>query len=340
MLLSIIIPLYNNEAYLEDCLESILAQQLKEDDYEVIIVDDGSTDQGLEIAESYKEKIKQFTLLQQKNQGNGIARENGLKHAKGAYIYFLDSDDYLLSNALGPLLKLAVNENLDLLRFDAKKTYNSFDPDEKFKFFDTKKNFEIITGLQFLAQNFYGPEVWHYFVKKEILTKNDIKFVKDHYIQDSFYTPLVYLHSKRTIDTRLDVYRYRQNVHSVTKKKTDAHIKRYNKSIAYGIERIHEIRKSIPKNKPFAEEADRMLRIKQQWYCSLYIIRFARSSNKTNILNKELKKLKALCAFPLNDLKEGPYDSIKYNVMRMVFNHQILRNIFILIYRKYYQIAK
>ncbi len=340
MLLTIIIPLYNTEAFIKDCLDSILAQQLSVEEYEVIVVDDGSTDKGPEIVANYTSKYKNFTLIKQANQGNGIARETGLKKAKGEYIYFFDSDDYVLSNTLKPLLHIATRENVDILRFNARSTPNSFDINEKPKYFAAEQHFNTITGLEFLATKFYGPEVWYYFIKKDLLTKYNIRFVKDHYIQDSFYTPLVYIHAKRTIDTNFDVYRYRQNTQSVTRKKTDAHIKKYNESIAYGIERINEIRNAIPANEPFAKESNKMLNIKQQWYCVLYIIRFARSSNKTKLLNDKLKKMKTFGAFPLINLNEGPYKTLQYKIITKVFNNKLLRNIFVLAYRKYYQIAK
>ena len=340
MLLTIIIPLYNTEAFIKECLDSILAQQLSVEDFEVIVVDDGSTDKGPEIVSIYAEKFENFTLLKQANQGNGIARETGLKIAKGKYIYFFDSDDYVLSNTLKPLLDIATRENVDILRFNAKSTPDSFDSKEQPAYFDINQPFKVITGLEFLATNFYGPEVWYYFIKKDLIAKNHVSFVENHYIQDSFYTPLVYTLAKRTIDTGFDVYRYRQNIHSVTRKKTDAHIKKYNKSIEYGIERINDIRNAIPANEPYAKESNRMLKIKQQWYCVLYIIRFARSSNKTKLLNEKLKKMKTLGAFPLNSLNEGPYNTLQYKIITKVFNNKSLRNIFVHVYRTFYQITK
>lgn len=340
MLLSIVIPLYNNEAYLTDCLDSILLQNLNEDDYELVIVNDGSVDSSEAIAVSYRDKFKNFNLINQQNKGNGIARENGLKEAKGIYIFFMDSDDYLVTGSLQEIMKLASPENLDVIRFNAKKTFESLNRNQQPETVTNNKAYKVISGLQFLAKNYYAPEVWHYFVKKELLIRNDIKFVKDHYIQDSFYTPLIYVNAKKTVDTRLDVYRYRQNIGSVTKKKSDAHIKKYNESITYGIERIGIIREQLNPEEAFAKDCNRMLKIKQQWYCTLWIVRFARSSNDTRALNNNLKKMKLLGAFPLKDLKEGPYANLKYKLIRITFNNTLLRNLFVHVYRKYYQLRK
>lgn len=91
--LSIIIPAYNVEEWIEECLNSIAA--IKRDDFEVIIVNDGSTDKTMQIAQKLSVLFKNYILLDQKNQGASVARNLGLSHAKGEYIFFCDSDDYI-----------------------------------------------------------------------------------------------------------------------------------------------------------------------------------------------------------------------------------------------------
>lgn len=90
--ISIIIPVYNVEKYLRECLDSILNQTFQ--DIEIICVDDGSTDKSLEILQEYKRKDDRFVILQQRHAGAGVARNHGIKLAEGKYIQFLDSDDY------------------------------------------------------------------------------------------------------------------------------------------------------------------------------------------------------------------------------------------------------
>ncbi|XLS30762.1 glycosyltransferase [Flavobacteriaceae bacterium M23B6Z8] len=340
MLLSIIIPLYNNKSYLPDCLDSILAQELNKDQLEVIIVDDGSTDGSDLLAKEYAKRNDHFQVIIQTNQGNGMARENGLAVATGKYIFFVDSDDYLVTNTLKPLLELMEAERLEILRFSAKNTYSSFNPDEKPRFFEIHKKAEVVTGIQFLAQHYYSPEVWRFILKRSLISENNISFVPDHYIQDSFYTPEIYIPAKRTIYGRLDVYRYRQNSGSVTKRKTDEHIRKYVDSIEYGIKRLSTLINSMQKTEPYAERAIAMLTTKLQWYGMLYIIRYARCSDDTKELEYKLIEMKRLNAFPLNELKGGPYDSLKYKILRIIFNNRMLRNIFTIAYRKYYQFKK
>ena len=95
---SIIIPVYNVEKYLVECLESIVNQSFK--DFEVICVNDGSTDNSLEILQKYAENDERFKVLNQENQGQGIARNNALNIANGEYILFVDPDDFIELNML------------------------------------------------------------------------------------------------------------------------------------------------------------------------------------------------------------------------------------------------
>ena len=107
--ISVIIPVYNTEKYLERCLDSVLAQTHQ--NFEVICVNDGSTDASESILKRYAEKDKRFKVMKQPNQGQGTARNTGLDIATGDYILFLDSDDQLPDYALAVLLEIALKTN-------------------------------------------------------------------------------------------------------------------------------------------------------------------------------------------------------------------------------------
>lgn len=112
-LVSVIVPVYNVEKYLEQCLDSIINQTLK--DIEIICVDDGSTDGSLDILNSYKEKDDRIIILTQKNLYVGVARNNGLKVAKGEYLSFLDSDDFFEPTMLEDMYKIAEKDGSDVV---------------------------------------------------------------------------------------------------------------------------------------------------------------------------------------------------------------------------------
>jgi len=114
---SIIIPVYNVEKYIRQCLDSILQQTLK--DIEIIIIDDGSTDNSKEIVDEYQSLWDNVMVFHKENGGQGSARNVGLQYATGEYIYFMDSDDYLEKNALESLYEEAHSKKLDILLFGA-----------------------------------------------------------------------------------------------------------------------------------------------------------------------------------------------------------------------------
>ena len=114
---SVIIPVYNVEKYLEECIDSVLAQTYQ--NIEIILVDDGSTDSSGLICDRYAEKNTNISVIHQKNSGLSAARNSGLNKANGDYIYFLDSDDYISADAIEKLFSIAENDKSDIVFFDA-----------------------------------------------------------------------------------------------------------------------------------------------------------------------------------------------------------------------------
>src|SRR5690606_32585879 len=104
--LSFLVPLYNKEKYIRKCLLSLLNQDLKLDEFEIIVINDGSIDNSAQVVSDLQERHPNIILLNQKNSGTGATRNNALKHAKGKYINFIDADDFVIENSYKPLLNL------------------------------------------------------------------------------------------------------------------------------------------------------------------------------------------------------------------------------------------
>lgn len=124
---SVVIPIYNVENYLEDCLDSIVNQTLK--DIEIICVNDGSTDNSLDIINKYAEKDNRMIVISQENGGHAVATNRGMGMAKGKYLYLMDSDDIVKLNTLEDTYNLAEDKNLDFVIF---KAINYNDPEKRF----------------------------------------------------------------------------------------------------------------------------------------------------------------------------------------------------------------
>ena len=135
--ISVIVPVYNVARYLPQCLDSIVNQTFE--DIEIICINDGSTDDSLEILESYSKKDSRIKIISQENRGLGAARNVGMKHASGRYVFFIDSDDFIKQNTLELLYDNAVSNNSDMVFYrlyryiDGKESYNSL--------FNFKKHF-------------------------------------------------------------------------------------------------------------------------------------------------------------------------------------------------------
>ncbi|SFC19913.1 glycosyltransferase family 2 protein [Kaistella jeonii] len=124
MKLSIIIPVYNAEKYLHKCLQSVVLQDL-EQNFEVILINDGSTDKSLQIAQSFQGQISNYHIFTHKNQGEAISRNIALHMAKGEYVTFLDSDDYYEESCLAKALATIEQDDLDILYLRLKQVDES-----------------------------------------------------------------------------------------------------------------------------------------------------------------------------------------------------------------------
>lgn len=202
--ISIIIPAYNAASYIEDCINSVISQTKKE--LEIIIINDGSTDNTLEIVKKYKDKrIKLFTT---KNNGIGKTRNMGLKKAQGKYIFFLDSDDYIAKNAMENLYKKAIDLKADIVvgNMLRLKDDNSLTKDEiNFPEGNLDNNKTQIFEIPL------GP--CGKLFKKDILTVN---FSEEYKYEDVPFTANAIKNSKKTIKCNDYIYYYRIHDNSET----------------------------------------------------------------------------------------------------------------------------
>lgn len=178
---SIIIPVYNVEKYLKRTLDSVFNQT--EQNFEVIIVNDGSTDKSIEIAKKYKVKI-----IDTKHVSVSEARNIGVKHAKGDYLIFLDSDDYWDKNLLKEISK-SLGNNPDLVRFQVRTVT---DKDERKDY--SEQIFKELTGeeaFNIISKYHFVESVWCYAIKREYYLKENFKFKKGTIHEDFGLTPLI-----------------------------------------------------------------------------------------------------------------------------------------------------
>ena len=172
--ISIIIPVYNAEKYLDRCFESILAN--KYDKLEIIPVNDGSKDNSQKIIEQYKEKYPDiFKPIIEENQGIGKARNNGLEQASGEYIMFIDNDDFIDNDYIMKHVKELENDDYDIIISGYKRVS------------DEKTLFRVILDGNYRWTRYISIAPWGKMYKANFLSKNDIKFLKTPIGEDVYF---------------------------------------------------------------------------------------------------------------------------------------------------------
>lgn len=223
LILSIIIPVYNTELYLEECVESILKQNLE--DFEIIFVNDGSNDNSKNIMLQYENRYHFVKYYEQKNAGQGVARNVGLRHAQGTYIYFMDSDDYLVAGKLREMLNKAIKKDWDAIFFDG-ESFEHEHPDKNIERFDykRKKEYGFYTSGELLLHDLSRNDELIiqpclYLVKKEVYEKHSLVFPEKHIHEDEFFTVTLFLYVNKVYHTSEIVFMRRVREHSTVTNK-------------------------------------------------------------------------------------------------------------------------
>lgn len=200
MKLSIIIPVYNVEKYISKCIDSIMNQKLSKDDYEVIIINDGSPDNSKNIILQYQEEFSNILFIDQINQGVSVARNKGLDIAKGEYVLFIDPDDSIHENSIGEILEVAIEKDLDILYLNLQV----YDESDNFLYTYDKAGEEnsIIEGIQHPRRTF--PATLY---KRSTIGK--IRFFEGITRgQDTVFNAMVQSVSKRCSYSAIPYYKY------------------------------------------------------------------------------------------------------------------------------------
>lgn len=209
--ISVIVPVYNTENYIEKCLESLIHQTRKEE-IEIIVVNDGSTDHSEEKIKKYEKHIKYYA---KENEGIAKTRNFGIEKATSEYVMFVDADDYV-DTTLVEKLEPYLDKQIDLIKFKLQKV------DGKGKLLERIEGpvFETITGEE-AFDRLYSEDVLLdspcvYIIKKELFTKNHFQF-QQRYHEDFGLIPLLILVAKSVVSTNYYLYSYVQVENSITR---------------------------------------------------------------------------------------------------------------------------
>lgn len=219
--ISFIVPVYNVEKYLDECIKSILLQDLEEK--EIILINDGSQDNSGKICDEYAQRYSFIKVIHQRNAGLSSARNRGISEARGEYIFFIDSDDFLIGNCISELYRISKENNLDILRCK----YSRYKEEEKI--IEEKDIIQAPYFKKVLAGNVFLENEINYrlyevvacmgLFSTEYLKNNNIKFTErvTHEDHEFFLKCLLSQKNNRVMKLDYNIYAYRERGGSITK---------------------------------------------------------------------------------------------------------------------------
>lgn len=305
--ISIIVPVYNVEKYLERCILSIVSQDASTADYDLIVVNDGSTDCSREILEELKKKYPSIVIIDKENGGLSSARNAGIPFAKGDYIFFIDSDDWIADKSLNFLLEWINTYSADVFLFGICEIY---DNGKKNYLYKTLAPDNEIVGIEdYLSQYTLRSSAWQGLFRREIFADNNILF-KDGFIsEDDDFVVKYFSRAKTVICNRHVVYYYYQRSDSISKgtyfeekiigdklimlEELDEYIKQYSGKLREGLQRKLD-------------------------FLAVDIIRLLiRKNHSPESIRRSIRELRIIGYFPL---KKASYSS-KYTLFRILFSN-------------------
>lgn len=218
--ISVILPVYNVEPYLRCCLDSIVAQHLPS--FEVLMIDDGSSDGSGAVCDEYASRYASFRSIRRSHCSVSSTRNYGIKEARGEYVIFVDSDDFLVPDTIASLHALAVANRLDVLAYRSVNV-----PQEAVAApalpAATAEPLSICNGVEYVARYNFPTVCWVYLVRRDHLLTNSIVFPEGHFIEDAGFSLRVYLKASRLAQTDVIAYCYRARHDSIMRKKSLDH---------------------------------------------------------------------------------------------------------------------
>ena len=318
--ISLIIPVYNVEKYIERCIVSIVSQDVSVDDYELIIVNDGSTDKSRQIAGDLQKQYPVIKIIDKENGGLSSARNEGIEHASGEYLFFIDSDDWLAEGSLKFLVEWAGKYNIDIMLFGICETgdtekrgflVNHLSPDD-----------QILNIDEYLTSYTLRSAAWQGLFRREIFIGNNIRFKYGFIAEDDDFVVRFFSKAKQIVCNSRTVYYYYYRAGSISKGKEsekkiirdklvmlgelDSYIRQFNGKLRLGLQRKLD-------------------------FLAVDIIRLLIRKNHTSVfIGESLSDLKKTGYFPL---KKASYTG-RYNMFRIIFCNRYLVK-FAKVFRKY-----
>lgn len=232
MFISFIVPVYNAEMYLEECLDSLLKQDLPYSEYEIICVNDGSTDKSLELLCEYKKRYSNIRVIDKQNAGVSSARNTGLDVACGEYVWFIDADDFISCNILKMLRGHLADAKTEVLQFGTYTLQDEFSPTEKKSYENGELNPKSFANNVFVTRSIF---------KKAFLKQHGITFYTElSYSEDKVFVSEVLSKNPYVKKIRNTCYFYRYHTGSIITQENSLDVNRRVYMRSFAVSRLRE----------------------------------------------------------------------------------------------------
>lgn len=325
MRLSILIPMYNAENYISNCLNSLVNQNLETNDFEIIIMDDGSTDESLKIVNEFIKGCTNIFLYAEKNSGSDSTRNKLLKFAKGDYIYFIDADDYIAYNSLNLLLNYMIAHELDFLGFDTLKTTDLKASKLNIDTFTTQFS-SVQTGLEYIRDNKHlRHEVWWYIAKRTLIYDNDITFDENGNNADVIFTLKLLIKANKLVFCPIAIHRYVQSNESVMRVKSANQKRKLTDSMFLMVISYSKLINEVGHNS-FNDKRVIMdnLKHKRDVFTFFNIINMLRIHYSYKDFKQKISQLTHVNAYPFSNFTNNDYATFKYRFLNSLINTKSL----------------
>ena len=287
---SVIIPMYNREKYIGACLETFLAQTFT--NFEIIVVDDGSTDSSCAIVEGYAEKFGgRLKLLRMKENSGcpGVPRNKGLMFSRGKYIYFFDSDDGILPNALEEMYTLAETHKADVVCYtkhyvaeDDGKITGDIKGNDKYNPTDEiLVDEDLVARMNGIIENKFNMFSCKYFISRDLLFEHEIFFTKTAVGEDQLFTRSVLLTAKKLLVLPRALFIHRLSENSVTRREL-TFSEKINQALAYGFDAMDYLDNVMSKIELFRANPEYRYRVLEAFMFKRLELFLGRCEDKSN----------------------------------------------------------
>lgn len=295
IMISVVVPVYNVQKYIARCMDSLVGQTFQ-GPYEIIVIDDGSTDDSIKIVEEYQKSYSNITIYKQKNSGQSVARNKGIQLATGKYIIFIDSDDALRLDSLQLLYDEMTEADLDLVIFEHQGIFeDGFERELIQKNHNITMN-QVMSGAKVLERigiellSEYNGSPCRYMIRRSILEKHNLRFYPSILHEDELFTPQLLYACQRI--KHMDEFLYKRYVHGGSIM-TSANIAKKMDGLYVVIVKLLEWKNHIVKETKLDQALKNIIQIHYQNYFRFYYSDKQLQTEKKEQADKLRKKAKA-----------------------------------------------